>query len=485
MQDTMLVLDFDREIARLIARTLRSQQIYCELVAHDTPARLLLERAPKGMILAAGHESEIPFDSLDGELLQSGVPVLALGNMVASLCVSFGGTVTDVLPQSNNVTLGLEDDRLFSEVSGGERVLHDLHLISLPDCLRSIATATERCIGFRHNELPLYAIQYPIERNDPDAIQLLRNFACNLCGMFPGWDEAAITEGATGSLREEAGDERVLCAVSGGVDSAVCAKLCHMALGDRVACVFVDTGLLREDEADTVIHGFMETMGLAVEYIDAKERFLRALDGVNDDGEKSLIVSAQLVEVLAKRMEEEPDLHTLVLGTNLGDRLTCDTTISYPEKVNGQPLAILEPAKDLFKEEVRRLALYLALPGTVVERQPFPASGLALRIFGTVTEERLNVLRAADAFFVEEIRACGHEKRLWQYYATLTRNPSPPYGYAIALRSVQAGQSGAYAARLPYDLLERVTERILRELPGVTRVLYDLTPSVHYREIET
>ena len=485
MQDAILILDHDAALASLIARTLRSQQLYCVPVPFSITLDAARALSPRGLILAARHEEDVTLDGLDLSLMESGLPVLALGAVVPALCAHFGGAVLAREHASDSVTLSLADQPLFQGMVGGERVLHDLRDLSLPEGFECLATATERCIGFYQEQRRLYAVQYPIERNDPDAVQLLHNFACLVCGLDPVWTEEYIIATAVEALRAQAGDGRVLCAVSGGVDSAVCAQLAHLAVGNRLICVFADTGLFRQDEPQTVIETYMETLGLVVACVDAQEAFREALRGARQMAEKERIASAMLKQVYVKQLGYDPGIRTLVLGTNFNDTLNgLPSAEALPDTVGDPPVTVAEPVRGLFKDEVRRLARALSLPSTIAERQPFPASGLALRINGEVTQEKLSILRLADAFFSEEIRACGHERRLWQYYASMTANTDEHGGYAIVLRACQPCSGEACASRLPYDLLERVTERILAELPKVKRVLYDLTPSLHYAQVE-
>lgn len=484
MSDTILVLSPSRRLSALIARTLRYRQVYGLPVSFKASAEELRRYAPLGVIIATDDYGENALDGLCMELIDMELPVLALGGAAAALCRHFGGEAAPVSCFRASITLGLSDERLFKDISGGEHMMHALSDLTLCDSLIPLATATERVIGFKHASLPLYALQYPIERNDPDAAQLLYNFACGICGAKDDWDEDAIIDLAVSRIRQAAPEGRVLCAVSGGVDSAVCAKLASLAVGERLICAFVDTGLFRLDEPESVIGAFMDSLGLATAHVDASESFLRALSGVSNPKDKERIASQLMTQVLLKQLSYDPGIHTIVMGTNFNDTLY---GISPSASIGGEgwpDIGLCEPLRDLFKDEVRRLAVALDLPSSFSQRQPFPASGLALRIMSSVTEERLNVLRAADACFREEICAGGHDKRLWQYYATLVDDPDRPGSYAVCLRALQASQDAANAARLPFDVLERATARIRAEVHGVTRVVYDLTPSAHYGELE-
>lgn len=477
MQDMILVFCRDQQQAGLMTRTLRYREFYCQPVDFETSAQQVKEMSPKGLLIAGSGVDAL--DGLDFELFHLDIPVLVLGGAASVLCTHFGGACSKASTDRGFVTLGFKEDQLFQDVSSGERMMGGLDELTLSDALSPIATATEQVIGFRHKALPLYAIQYPVERNDPDAAQMLANFAM-ICGMKETWNEETIIAQAVQSIREAAPEGRVLCAVSGGVDSAVCAKLASMAVGDRLLCVFVDTGMFRRHEPEDVIRRFAEHLDLVVAHVDAQDSFLHALSGVASPRDKERIAGQLMNQMLLKQLAFDPGIKTVIIGTNFNDVFFGGVSSnSVPENVQ-----ICEPIRDLFKEEVRRLATALDLPAMFTSRQPFPASGLALRVFGSLTVERLKLLRDADAIFVEEIREGGYDRRLWQYYATLIDSPDVPGSYAVCLRATQSGGGSANAARIPYDVLERAAERIRRELNGVTRIVYDLTPSAHYGELE-
>jgi len=484
MQDMILVFCRSIHQAGLIARTLRCRELLCLPMPFETRAEQALRLSPKGIVISADSYSDDALDGLDFSLLSSGVPVLALDGAAAVLCRHFGGEASDVSGERSFVALSLADDPLFEGIDSGERMLNAYAALTLADALEPVASAAECVLGYRHRALPLYGMQYPIERNDPDAAQLLSNFAMGVCGAEAVWNDDAIIDRAVEAIRLAAPEGRVLCAVSGGVDSAVCARLASMAVGDRLMCVFVDTGMFREGEPDEVIRTYMDSMGLVVAHVDAHDSFLRALSGVSSPRDKERIASSLMTQMLIKQLGYDPEIRTIVMGTNFNDTLFGSVPGAGEKEAIVEGVAICEPIRELFKEEVRRLAAALELPAAITARQPFPSSGLALRVMSSVSEEKLRLLRMADAFFTEEIRAGGYDRRLWQYYATLIESPDRPDGYAVCLRATQAAHGGALAARMPFDVLERAAARIREEIPGISRVVYDLTPSAHYGELE-
>ena len=478
MLETIVILDCDQALSGLIARTLRSQDFYCELAPPETTAEDLRAMTPKGVIIAAENGGTVC--GLDPSLLQSGVPVLALGAAAVMLCELLGGKAEVLKDTADNVTLGLKGSPLFEGITGGERVLHNLRDLILPDGARIIATATERCIGFSLEDR-LYAIQYTIERNDPDSLHILHNFASRVCGMEPIWDANYIIHEAVEEIRRKAGEGRVLCAVSGGIDSAVSAKLAHMAVGDRLTCLFVDTGLFRKDEPREVAAAYQEMPGVNLRFTDAHALFLKALEGVRADAEKERIVSSLLKQVFYEQLEAFPDVKTVVMGTNYNDTLY------------GLPMPVTPPihseegvyddradprAVQVGSQTPRRAAVHAQVhhgPAAIPRggaRVAHHGRGHGAEAFDPARRQRLfrrgNCPRRAGK------SACGSTTR------RLPTTPTGRHGYVAILRACQAGDGEAYAARLPYDLTERVTERILTELPLIRRVVYDLTPSYHY-----
>ena len=482
MQEPVIVLCKERATAWLIARLLRWRQVYSLCLPFDTSLETLMSHQPKGLILYAPLDESGAMNGLDTRIFDAGIPVLALGGIAAALCVMNGGQAAPVIYSSSPFPLTLAEHPLFQEMDPAGCLLRSLAALNTVDEVIAIAAAGEDVIGFEVNNKQVYGVEYPIERNDPNAGQLLTNFAYAICKCRADWNEDVMIDDAIRTIREGVpADGQVLCAVSGGVDSAVCAKLASMALGDRLRCLFVDTGLFRLNEPQSVIEEYRDTIGIDVDYINARDRFMQELEGLLEADAKEMAASALMRRILTEHLKEHPELCGLVMGTNYNDTLY--NTENRPIKLDASVI-ILEPIHIMFKDEVRRLASALGMPPAIASRQSFPSSGLALRIFGTITDQRLNLLRAADACLMDEIHDAGLDKKLWQYYATLIQSPDAPEMHAVCLRAIQTSQSRGLAARLPFDLLERTTARILAEVPGVSRVVYDLTPSKHYGILE-
>lgn len=480
MQDTILILSHTPAQAALVAHTFRWRQLYSTILHADTPFAHAMEYSPKGLVLTDAET----VSRLDPAFFDAGIPILALGQAAAELCLHYGGEAGNRVSASESVELIPRDEVLFDSISGGERRLKGHSPLTLPENAESILFADEDCIAFRIKDKPIYGIQYPIERHDPDGAQLLSNFAQQICGCGCTWDSDVFIDDSLDEIRKQTeGCEKVVCAVSGGVDSAVCARLTSLAAGSRLHCIFIDTGFFHQDEPETIISDFREYMGIDVKHIDAKERFLHALAGLRGEAEKDGAVSDLIRQIILDELASLGDKTAVVLGTNFNDLLD-----GYSSAVEGDgaprlPYPVVEPLKKLFKDEVRRLAQELQMPVSFSGRQSFPAAGLAARIFGEVTAERLEVLRGAERCFTDEILENSFDRRLRKFYAVLLQSPETPNAYSISLRALQAGQTNA-TARLPFDLLERVTERILSGIHSVSRVVYDLTPSKSSGEMD-
>ncbi|MDD6050547.1 MAG: hypothetical protein PUC00_04665 [Clostridiales bacterium] len=477
MHDDVILVNLEDSVCYALARRLRAEHIYCRIMPATTTADELLRQEPRGVILARGCSGQpVAFPRMM-DYLQTGLPMLCLGDAALTLCQTLGGEIA-AESESGVVSVAFDHgESLFEGVEDGERYL--------PLCRRMVfgpeqgdicATANDAVVGFHARQRDVWGLAFPLERNDPATAHLLVNFSRDKCGCTPWWTEQAFIDQAVESIREAAADGDALCALSGGVDSGVSALLGYQALGQRLHCIFVDTGLLREGEADEVMAAYQGEMGLNVRRIDARAECLLALGAQSDPDEKARIIHDVLQGIVRREAQALPGIHLILLGTNYAD-----TPLDVSDGDYGPGIQVLEPVKELFKDEIRHVGEMLGLPGTMTSRQPFPGSGLACRVMTSVTAERLAVLRTADAIFRREVEDAGLNRRLWQYYAALALSPLPQGGLMVILRAVQSAEGGAgMPARIPSDLLERVTAEIMRECPDVERVFYDCTPSKSY-----
>ena len=485
MRDYVILVNADDAVTRTVARRLRAEQICCRIETADASADILQDADVRGILIAAastGVPAQLPYLK---DYFQSGLPMLCLGDSALSLCELLGGRL-DELPLPGGVEQVQFDHStaLFGGVEDGERYLPACRYMFLSEEQAApVATTPGGVLGFQARQRNVWGLALQLERNDPSASQLLMSFCRDVCLVTFWWSSQAFIERAKAEIAQAAEGGEALCAISGGVDSGVCALLAHMALGSRLHCIFIDTGLLRKNEASQVIDFYGTQAGLNLRRIDASEEFLAALTGVTDAAEKERIIFLLLRQVLQRETAMHPGIRLLIQGTNYSDQRK---GVHIPLESTPEGIRVLEPVRELYKDEVRTIGAELGMSEAMLHRQPFPGSGLASRIMTDVTTEKLAIVREADAIFRYEITENNQSKRLWQYFAALGDSGDPDGGYIVTLRAVQkVDGTGGMAARLPSDLLERVTLEILHRCPQVKRVLFDLTPSKNYTPMDT
>jgi GMP synthase (glutamine-hydrolysing) len=501
----LLILDFGSQYTQLIARRIRELHVYCEIHPYDLPLDAIRRMAPEGIILSGGPASVYDRDApqpakpvLDA-LVEGTPPVLGVCYGMNVLTQAFGGTVArasrkEFGPADIHMTrfdpllaLGGRSTRVW--MSHGDRV------DELPDVLEPLASSDNSpYAAFRHRERPVYGVQFhPEVTHTAEGREILRNFVTRVCGAKADWTMRGFVETVVPRIRERVGARRVLCALSGGVDSTVVAALLHRAIGDRLTCIFVDNGLLRAGEADQVMAVFRDDMSLDVRCVDASARFLKNLHEVEDPERKRRIIGVTFIEVFEEESKNIPDAAFLAQGTLYPDVIESisvrgpSATIKSHHNVGGLPermrLELIEPLRELFKDEVRDLGRVLGVPERIVARQPFPGPGLAIRVIGPVDAERLAIVRGADTIIQDEVRRADLYDVLWQAFAVLlpvktvgVMGDERTYENVIAIRAVEStdGMTADWA-RLPPDVLARMSTRIINEVQGVNRVVYDVS----------
>jgi GMP synthase (glutamine-hydrolysing) len=508
--DSVVVLDFGSQFAQLIARRVRELNVYSELIPHDTPWAEIERRRPKGIILSGGpnsvYDTEAP--KPDPEIWSGSIPVLGICYGAQLMASELGGGVDAASKREYGpATLTITDeDGLFTGLDRDQPVWmsHGDSITRLPDGFRPTArSGSSPFAGLAAPDRNLYGIQFhPEVVHTPRGKDVLRNFVLGIAGAAPTWTPANFIEGTVAEIRARVdahaaatgSDGLVICALSGGVDSAVAAALVHRAVGDRLTCIYVDHGLMRKKESELLRVTFERDLGMRLVMVDARERFLRRLEGVEDPERKRKIIGDEFIRVFEEESTKLGRIDFLTQGTLYPDVIESATSetkaaqkIKTHHNVGGLPadlrFQLIEPLRYLFKDEVRAVGLELGLPEAMVHRQPFPGPGLAIRIIGEVTGERLDTLREADWIVIDEIKAAGLYRSLWQSFAILTpvrsvgvMGDGRTYANVVAIRAVTS-EDGMTAdwAKLPYDVLGRISSRIVNEVPGVNRVVYDIS----------
>ncbi len=499
--EEVVVLDYGGQYSQLIARRVREYGVFSELLPHHVGAAEVARRRPRGVILSGGPASvyEDGAPRLERELLDLGVPVLGICYGMQLLARELGGQVegAEVGEFGRSQLTVTETGRLLAGTPPEQTcwMSHRDTVFSPPPGFTALASSTASPVAaFESNERAVYGIQFhPEVVHTPYGERVLTNFLEDVCGCERTWSASSVIEEQIARIREQVGDGRAICGLSGGVDSSVAALLVHRAIGDRLTCVFVDHGLMRKNEGPQVVAAFRDHFHVPLVAVDASERFLARLQGVTDPEEKRKRIGAEFIRVFEEEAAKLDDVGFLVQGTLYSDVIesgggTGAATIKSHHNVGGLPddleFELVEPLRALFKDEVRAVGAELGLPERLVWRQPFPGPGLAIRIVGgEATRERLEILREADAILQEEIRKAGLYRELWQSFCVLpdirtvgVQGDSRTYGNVIVIRAVTSDDAmTADWARLPYDLLETIASRMTGEIRPVGRVVLDIT----------
>jgi GMP synthase (glutamine-hydrolysing) len=501
-RETIVVIDFGSQYSLLIARRIRECQVYCELVPHDTPWEKLAPLNPRGFILSGGpasvYEEGAPL--APAYIYEKNLPVLGICYGMQVITHQLGGKVTPGSKREYGHAIlhtSQVDSPLFADLDTSAPVWmsHGDQIEEMPPGFTSLAYTETSPFAVMGNDQNIFGIQFhPEVVHTPQGKTILKNFAYRICGCQGNWTMGGFVRDSLARIKKQVGTGKVISALSGGVDSAVVASLIHHAIGNQLTCIFVNNGLLRREEAERTLNVFRRNLGMSIIYVDASQRFLERLKEVTDPETKRKTIGEEFIKVFEEEAVKIGRVDFLAQGTLYPDVIESASSgskaaakIKTHHNVGGLPakmtLKLIEPLRYLFKDEVRQVGLELGLPEEMIWRQPFPGPGLAIRIIGEVTRDKLEILRSADWIVMNEIKQAKLYRQLWQSFAILTDVKSVgvmgdyrTYGYLVAIRAVTSEDAmTADWARLPYDLLARISSRIVNEVAGVNRVVYDIT----------